>query len=212
MHALRINLYLDYILKKKETPLMKISKLSIIEFTLDESLKEWINGSDKWVKRLKTKSSQLHEHEWSQNYLSSTTHQWSNSFGEKLVRFLLERQGEKCTQPGNKYKCRLDIETDNYIVEVKTRNWSTSGTAGEKIYFTPIKYWELPRLYKKILIVVLVGYQEYEARHKFRLWNNDHGGNVYFRKLCIESNTFYIGASELIDNTLNDIIETRRLQ
>lgn len=43
----------------------------------------------------------------------------------------------------------------------------TPGTAGEKILGVPLKYGELPRLYKKPLQIILVGYQEYEAREKF---------------------------------------------
>ncbi|OGI57311.1 hypothetical protein A3B85_00285 [Candidatus Nomurabacteria bacterium RIFCSPHIGHO2_02_FULL_37_13] len=59
------------------------------------------------------------------------------------------------------------MECDDYIYEVKGRNWSTSGTAGEKILGVPLKYGELPNLYKKPLQIVLVGYQEYEARQGF---------------------------------------------
>jgi hypothetical protein len=60
-----------------------------------------------------------------------------------------------------------DLECDEYVYEVKGRSWSTPGTAGEKILGVPLKYGELPRLYKKPLKIVLVGYQEYEAKHKF---------------------------------------------
>ena len=60
-----------------------------------------------------------------------------------------------------------DVECDDYIYEVKGRNWSTPGTAGEKILGTPLKYGELPRLYKKPLQIILVGYQEYEAKKGF---------------------------------------------
>ncbi|OGI64858.1 hypothetical protein A3H53_04785 [Candidatus Nomurabacteria bacterium RIFCSPLOWO2_02_FULL_40_10] len=60
-----------------------------------------------------------------------------------------------------------DLECEDYIYEVKSRNWSTPGTAGEKILGVPLKYGELPNLYKKPLQIVLVGYQEYEARKGF---------------------------------------------
>jgi hypothetical protein len=61
-----------------------------------------------------------------------------------------------------------DLSCDKYIYEVKGRSWCTSGTAGEKILGVPIKYGEIPNLYKKPLKIILVGYQEYEARHMWQ--------------------------------------------
>jgi hypothetical protein len=58
-----------------------------------------------------------------------------------------------------------DLECDDFVYEVKARSWTTPGTAGEKILGTPLKYGEVPRLYHKPLQIVLVAYQEYEARH-----------------------------------------------
>ena len=43
-----------------------------------------------------------------------------------------------------------------------------SGTAGEKILGVPLKYGEVPRLYHKPLKIVLIGYQEYEARNAWQ--------------------------------------------
>lgn len=60
-----------------------------------------------------------------------------------------------------------DLECDEFVYEVKGRSWTTPGTAGEKILGVPLKYGELPRLYAKPLKIVLVAYQEYEARNKF---------------------------------------------
>ena len=60
-----------------------------------------------------------------------------------------------------------DLECDKYVYEVKGRNWTTTGTAGEKILGVPLKYGEVPHLYKKPLQIILVGYQEYEAKKGF---------------------------------------------
>ena len=84
------------------------------------------------------------------------------SLGRKNVKKATPKQSsvrEKTYQP--------DLECDDYVYEVKGRNWTTSGTAGEKILGVPLKYGELPNLYKKPLQIVLVGYQEYEARQGF---------------------------------------------
>ena len=60
-----------------------------------------------------------------------------------------------------------DLECDDFVYEVKGRSWCTPGTAGEKILGVPLKYGEVPRLFKKPLKIILVGYQEYEAKNKF---------------------------------------------
>lgn len=73
-----------------------------------------------------------------------------------------------------------DLESDEAVWEVKGRWWTTPGTAGEKILWTPMKYSELPELYWKPLKIVLVGYQEYEARNHFACGDlvDDAGGRT----------------------------------
>lgn len=61
-----------------------------------------------------------------------------------------------------------DLECDDYVYEIKSRTYSTSGTAGEKILGVPLKYSEVPILYGKPLKIILVAYQEQEAVNKFR--------------------------------------------
>ncbi len=48
------------------------------------------------------------------------------------------------------------------MYEVKTSNWWVSGTAGEKVYGTFIKYQNIPELYGKPLRIVCVANQEEE--------------------------------------------------
>lgn len=170
------------------------------KFILDDSLISWIKGDDRWNLMPKTRDKQNFEYEWSIKYHCSTTRsQWTNQFGEKLVKFLLERKQNYCKRPRPVDGMRPDLECSHCVVEVKTRNWTTSGTAGDKIYRTPIKYWDIPRIYNKPLLIVLVGYQEYEARHKMKLWNKAHEGNRKFLEMCAERDIFFIGASELLN-------------
>lgn len=91
--------------------------------------------------------------------------QWTTLLGENLVKRTLMRNGYKVRRPICKEHYRPDFETDEYIIEVKTRNWTTSGTAGEKVFGTPYKYSDIPRLYEKPLIIVCVAFQEYEFIH-----------------------------------------------
>lgn len=100
--------------------------------------------------------------------------QWTTKLCENLVKEALEVLGRKNVRHAElksgsiRYKrYSPDIECDEYVYEVKGRNWTTTGTAGEKILGVPLKYGEIPRLYHKPLQIILVGYQEYEARKAF---------------------------------------------
>lgn len=100
--------------------------------------------------------------------------QWTTRLCQDLVMEALIKLGRKNVKATTAKKSSLrdkkydpDLECDNYVYEVKGRSWCTPGTAGEKILGVPLKYGELPRLYKKPLQIILVGYQEYEAREKF---------------------------------------------
>lgn len=100
--------------------------------------------------------------------------QWTTRLCQDLVMEALVKLGRKNVRATTSKKSSLrdkkydpDLECNDYVYEVKGRSWCTPGTAGEKILGVPLKYGELPRLYKKPLQIILVGYQEYEAREKF---------------------------------------------
>lgn len=100
--------------------------------------------------------------------------QWTTTLCQNLVMEALIKLGRKNVRTTTAKRSSLrdkkydpDLECDEYVYEVKGRSWCTPGTAGEKILGVPLKYGELPRLYNKPLQIVLVGYQEYEAREKF---------------------------------------------
>lgn len=102
--------------------------------------------------------------------IKKNTCQWTNILGEYLVRRLLERNGRSVWRPKAIGRHKPDWETDDCIWEVKTRNYSTPGTIGEKILGTPYKYCDIPDNYQKNLRIVVVGYQEIEAVESFGLF------------------------------------------
>lgn len=91
--------------------------------------------------------------------------QWTTKLGEELVYDVLELMGKnpKKTKSINGFK--PDWETDDYIYEVKTSNWWVSGTAGEKVLGTWIKYQDIPEIFGKPLRIVCVAFQEYELEY-----------------------------------------------
>ena len=115
------------------------------------------------------------EKKWGNDVLGTVDgKQWTTVLCQDLVMEALIKLGRKNVKRTKPVISSLrdksyspDLECDDYVYEVKGRSWSTPGTAGEKILGVPLKYGELPRLYKKPLQIILVGYQEYEAREKF---------------------------------------------
>lgn len=100
--------------------------------------------------------------------------QWTTVLCQDLVMEALVRLGRKNVRRAKPAKGSIrnksyqpDLECDDYVYEVKGRNWTTTGTAGEKILGVPMKYGEVPSIYKKPLQIILVGYQEYEAKQGF---------------------------------------------
>lgn len=113
------------------------------------------------------KLAQQNEKEWGNATIGQKNNgNWTTLLGEGLVRDVLEQRGENPRKPQTRGGYSPDWETDDYIYEVKTRNWTTSGTAGEKVFGTMYKYSDIPELYDgKPLRIVCVGYQEWELTH-----------------------------------------------
>ena len=115
------------------------------------------------------------EKRWGNKIMGRTgLKQWTTKLCEDLAIEGLNLLGRKNVKKTSPKKATLrtkryapDLECDKYVYEVKGRSWCTAGTAGEKILGVPLKYGEVPRLYKKPLQIILVGYQEYEARNAF---------------------------------------------
>ena len=57
----------------------------------------------------------------------------------------------------------LDLETFKEMIEVKTGSYFTTGTAGEKVPGVPWKYSEVPDLYGKPLLIILIGGDKKES-------------------------------------------------
>ncbi len=123
----------------------------------------------------KLREAKLIEDKWGNSIMGTEGNgQWTTSLCQNLVMEALIKLGRKNVRRADSIQSSVrdknyqpDIESEEYVYEVKGRNWSTTGTAGEKILGVPLKYGELPRLYNKPLQIVLVGYQEYEAKNAF---------------------------------------------
>ena len=92
-----------------------------------------------------------------------TLKQWTTYLSEKLVAECLELDGEKIItmQPvAATSGHRLDIETENYIVESKSGAYHTPGTAHEKISGACYKYLDVAAEVGKPLRIIVSGKAE----------------------------------------------------
>lgn len=158
-------------------------------------LQDWINGGPIFNFVKKNKMSK-HESNWGKSILGKQTKMWSGYLGEKLVYEYLSSKN-KVKQQYKKENQIFDIiqKTPNKTIyyEIKTRNYSTQGTVGEKIFYTPIKYGDILKEKDK-LIIILVAYQEIEFKKKFskgKIFND-------FIDFCKERNIEYKCFSELL--------------
>ena len=131
--------------------------------------------------------------------------QWTTLLGEGLVYDVLTLLEQNPRRPSTKGGFIPDWETDDYIYEVKTSNWWISGTAGEKVLGTFIKYQDISELYGKPLKIVCVAYQEYELTY---------GKTKYFGEITEKTKTIleiakswnieYVKFSELVAPVMSE--------
>jgi hypothetical protein len=117
------------------------------------------------VKQLRDSANKA-ERNWGNSVIGQISNgNWTTNLGETLVKETLEAIGHNVRKPQKRNGYQPDWETDDAIWEVKTRNWTTSGTAGEKVLGVIYKYSDIPILYGKPLKIVCVAYQEWELTH-----------------------------------------------
>jgi DNA adenine methylase len=139
-----------------------------ITFLLKDNVLEWVLGDETFISNLNKNT----EKEWGNNIINKNTNQWTTFLGEHILEELLYFNNENPKRTKINNFCP-DFECDNYIYENKCRSWHITGTAGEKILGTPLKYYSIYEHVKKPIKIVCMAYQEYEAVHKFHLFNND---------------------------------------
>jgi hypothetical protein len=185
-----------------------MSELEQFPYLTNKCVQEWVNMSPTYTTLYQKRNNKNYKElalveKASFGYLLQNKGvQWSNALGENIVYEILIGAGFNVNKKpkiiiGDKTFIP-DFETDIAFYEVKTRNYSTPGTCGEKILGTPMKYINIPKTTGKPLFIVLVGFQEYEATNMFGLF--DSGMSINQREVINMYSNFgiyYIGASVL---------------
>jgi hypothetical protein len=166
-------------MKAKSVPIKSLSKISekswteCIEWATNPNKYDYVKRPGKSIKELKDEK-KAEERKWGNSMINkNNSGQWTNILGEEMVFKALEKKGENPRKAHTKGGFKPDWETDEFMIEVKTSSWTVTGTAGEKVLGTWIKYQSIPELYGKPLKIVCVAYQEYEL---------EYGKTKYFGK------------------------------
>jgi hypothetical protein len=143
--------------------------LSVVNKNLKERIDWALTKPNRVVKKdgetitKQKKKLENEERKWGNEMIGQKNNgNWSTKLGEQLVYDVLKLRGENPKKPIAKGGFKPDWETDAFIYEVKTSNWWVSGTAGEKVFGTFVKYQDIPELYGKPLKIVCVALQEEE--------------------------------------------------
>jgi hypothetical protein len=150
----------------------------------EKEVVQWLFGDlsflppiEKKNKTQDTKKYKVLEDEWGRAILKKKRPdlelkgQWTNRFGEHLIEELYKLLGQNIAKPANKDGHEPDLETDDYIIEVKTETYWTEGTAGEKILGCPFKYASVPRLYGKPMKIICLGGAEKAGVEQYGILN-----------------------------------------
>jgi len=131
----------------------------------------------KWLFNDLKFESKVKEDEWGKQTLATfypkyntSSTMWTGTFGKNIIHeFFTGMHKNKPLLFPNKpieehrfQKLQPDLYIPNeYVVEVKTSTFLTTGTANEKIYSVPMKYSEITTIFKvPTLLIVLVGNTE----------------------------------------------------
>ena len=176
---------------------------------VDWALNGWKNGIiTKGIDANTREEAKKEEKIWGNKMIGNDkpTNQWTTKLGEQLVHDILTRNGKIVKRPKQISGHKPDWETDEAIWEVKTRNWTTSGTAGEKVLGVPYKYSDVPELYGKPLKIVCVGYQEWELTHgNTRVFGDVSESKKKLLKMWKSMGIEYVKFSDLVPECLKEV-------
>jgi len=169
---------------------------------------QWIYGD---LSFLKNKND---ETIWGRNMAKSIPNynpknNWSFYLGEEISKELLAINAISSRQPIMKYNLLPDLETDYFMVEVKTLMYKNkNATIAEKILGSSYKYANIPIIYHKPLLILCVGGAEDISRNKYKIIGPNHDNDN--RKLLLDTykkiGIAYIGARDLLNNANNHLI------
>lgn len=144
-----------------------------VTYLLKENVLEWLFAEPDYIGGLTYES----EKAWGMRMIGKSTNQWTTKLGEEILHEILILLGmvpskiKNRKRGSNNQGLDPDRETQEALWENKARTYTTTGTAGEKVLGSPLKYCECFDLYGKPLYIVCMAFQEVEASKSFGLFD-----------------------------------------
>ena len=142
----------------------------------DQRVYHWLCGDTSFLEGRTLKDRERAESAWGdelkRHLPTPTDASWTGPVGEHIAEALLAVAG-RVVQPKKRYyhynptdkrTILSDGELDDYVLEIKSQTYYTSGTAGEKIPTVARKYAWVPRVSNKKVLVICLGKAEQIAR------------------------------------------------
>lgn len=98
---------------------------------------------------------------------------WTTKIGETIAKEIQILLGKSVSHPKPIQTWEPDLETEDYVIEVKSQTYFTTGTAGEKILGVPFKYAEIPALFGKPLRIICLAYAEQVCIESYGIFPGD---------------------------------------
>ena len=177
-----------------------LEKIHWALYPFPDGITESVFKKDSLTKKQIRENANKKEKEWGNKMIQQVNNSnWTTLFGENLVKEILMLLKKNPRKPEKKKGYQPDLETDDAIWEVKTRNWTTTGTAGEKVLGVMYKYSDIPVLYEKPLKIVCVAYQEWELINgPTKIFGEVSENKQRFLDLAKSINIEYIKFSDLV--------------
>lgn len=198
--------------------ILQLAKEKHLTLLTNRTVIQWLIGDTSFIPTIDGESNTKHrvakkllEDKWGQNILRirrpdlKLNKQWTNKFGEHICEeiYQLLNIGIK---PAKKKMFRekgycLDFETRDFMIEVKTGTYFTSGTAHEKILGCPLKYVDMPSVYGKPIKIICIGGADKLCRKSYEIFSDCHMTEQKFKliKFYEEIGFEFVSCKDLLD-------------
>ena len=200
--------HLDNVLSRAFNSNLLIDNKEAVNYILTEGRSICMNNStsnSKCNSKCNSKERLKQEDNWGNKIFNSTfrtdKNQWTTKFSETFVKEVISKLYNEQPQRALKLKnLQPDLETNNFIIEVKFQKYFSTGTAWEKVLGVPLKYSGYPNPTNKKFIIVCCGQIEVIMKKKFKNFNQKQNKIIEFYK---ENGFEYVFFTDLLNRALN---------
>jgi hypothetical protein len=196
--------HLDNVLSRPFNSNLLIDNKEAVNYILTEGRSICMNNSTSNSK-CNSKERLKQEDNWGNGIFNGTfktdKNQWTTKFSETFVKEVISKLYNEQPQRALKLKnLQPDLETNNFIIEIKFQKYFSTGTAWEKVLGVPLKYSGYPNPKNKKFIIVCCGQIEVLMRKKIKKFNQKQNKIIEFYK---ENGFEYVFFTDLLNRALN---------